>query len=194
MRCPVNKLLVTIEKKYQDKEGNLLIDTSFAPEEYATLKGVVVSVPDKVEDVYYKGHIDQIAKLGDEIWFGYGVVYDYEVYREGETPVYRNLIQFEGEEYWAVRYEEVFCVVRNGEILMPTQHVLLSPVQVATISGALTSLEKPKDRGRVIAVPEMDISCKEGDIVPIEKEFTQEYIIFGKPHYIMPVRRLIAKF
>lgn len=200
LRCPINRLLVTIDRKYQDTQGNLFIDTTFQPEEYATLKGKIVSIPDRVEHEYYKGSIEQLARVGDEVWFSYSVVYDYLVYRNGETPVYRNLVPYEGEEYWKVNYEEVFCVVRNGKILMPTQHVLLAPIEdngSDKLESGLTSIIKKsifEDRAQVVAMPASSVSCEVGDIIPIEPEFVQKYIIFDKPYYIIPARRLIAKF
>ena len=198
LRCPINKLLVSIEKKYQDKQGNLFIDTTFQPEEYATLKGTVVSIPDRVDDEHYKGDIEQLAKVGDEVWFSYGVVFDYKILREGETPVYKNLVSIGDDEYWLVRYEELFCIVRDGKILMPTQHVLLVPVNrpIEKTSG-LISLHKSvvqEDRAMIVALPKSNISCKVGDIVPLELEFTQQYIMFDKPHYIFSTKRLIATY
>lgn len=200
LRCPINKLLVSIDKKYQDKQGNLFIDTTFQPEEYATLKGTVMSIPDRVDDEHYKGDIEQLAKIGDEVWFSYGVVYDYAILRDGETPVYKNLLAIDGEEYWKVRYEEVFCILRDGEILMPTQNVLLVPVikqGEQKTAGGLISLQKTvreEDKAMIVALPKTNISCKVGDIVPLELEFTQQYIMFDKPHYIFSTRRLIATY
>jgi len=200
VKCPINRLLVKIDKKYQDKEGNLFIDTTWNPEEFATLKGVVAGIPDRVDAAYYKGAIDAVAKIGDEVWFSYGVVYDYKIQVDGDTPVYKNLVQYNGEEYWLVNYEEVFCVVSDGKMMMPTQFVLLEPIvdERPAISASGLHFVKDSDvyldRARVVAVPKMDISCKAGDIVPIEQEFLQKYNMFGKQHYIIPTRRLIAVF
>ena len=198
LRCPINKLLVSIDKKYQDKQGNLFIDTTFLPEEYATLKGTVMSIPERVDDEHYKGNIEQLAKVGDEVWFSYGVIFDYKILREGETPVYKNLVAFGEQEYWMVRYEEVFCIVRDGKILMPTQHVLLVPVirdeQPATGLISLYKSVLKEDRAMIVALPTTEISCKVGDIVPLELEFTQQYIMFDKPHYIFSTKRLIATY
>lgn len=200
MKCPVNKLLVTIDQKYQDKSGQLQIDTSYHPEEYATLKGRVFSIPDRVDPDYWKGHIDELARPGDEVWFSYAVVYDFVTYREGETPEYRNLVIFEGQEYWMVNYEDVFCVVREGEIMMPTQNVLLAPVkneEDGLLSCGLQSVIHAaicEDRAMVIALPAAFTDCKVGDIVPVEQEFLQKYILFDEPHYILSTSRIIAKW
>jgi co-chaperonin GroES (HSP10) len=200
LQYTVDKIIVEIEQKYQDKQNGLQIDVSYAPEEYATLKGTVVSVPLRVDKAYWKGDIEQLAKIGDEVWFSYGIIYDYKTYKDRETPVYKNLLLHEGKEYWKVDYSEVFCIKRDGQILMPTQHVILAPVkddrELITPSGI--SLVKEhldyQDRGEIVALPKTDISVKVGDIVPLERQYMQHYILFGKKHYIVPTRRIIAKF
>ena len=198
LKCPVNKLLVTIEKKYQDKSGNLFIDTSFHPEEYSTLKGIVHSVPDILGDEYWRGKTDMIIRVGDEVWFSYGVIYDYKRYENKETPSYKNLVTYAGQEYWKVDYNEVFCIVREGKILIPTEYILLEPVSDVSdnrlASGLIVSKnETYQDRGRVVAAGSW-IDCKQGDIIPLEQQYIQKYNMFGKPHYIVPARRLIAKY
>ena len=198
LKCPVNKLLVTIEKKYQDKLGNLFIDTSFFPEEYATLKGIVTSVPNKLENEYWRGKTDMIIETGDEVWFSYGIIFDYKRYENGETPSYKNLITYKGQEYWKVDYNEVFCVVRDGKILIPTEYILLEPIADNSESKTASGLVLGKkaiysDRARVVAAQE-GVDCKPGDIIPLESQYIQQYNMLGKVHYIVPSRRLIAKY
>lgn len=198
LKCPISKLLVTIEKKYQDKSGALFIDTSFHPEEHATLKGIVHSVPNKLGDEYWRGKTNMIIKAGDEVWFSYGIIYDYKRYENGETPSYKNLINYQGQEYWRVDYSEVFCVVREGKILIPTEYILLEPIADNTEKKLASGLVIGHaaiygDRAKVVATQE-GIDCKEGDIIPLEFQYVQQYNIFGKVHYIVPARRLIAKY
>lgn len=198
LKAPANKILVQIEKKYQDKIGDLFIDTTYEPEEYATLCGKVVSVPDYIDDDPFRSKINQVVRPGDEVWFSYGIVFDYKVRREGETPEYKNLIVYEGEEYWQVDYGEVFCVRRDGKILIPTQNIILKPVeaqQQETKSGLvlISKSAQSQDVAEVVAVPD-DLKCViPGDRIPVEDEFKQRYILFGEQHFIIPVRRLIAK-
>lgn len=198
MKCPINKLLVTIEKKYQDKSGALFLDTTFQPEEYATLKGIVYSIPDRVDKESFR-NVEQLARVGDEIWFSYAIVFDYLIRREGETPVYRNLIAYEGSEYWQVDYSEVFCIVRDREILMPNQFVLLAPVkdngsdQQASGLFSVKKNEVYEDIAEVVAVPK-SVNCVKGDIIPFEPEYLQKYIMFDSPHFILPARKVVAKF
>ena len=198
LKAPANKILVQIEKKYQDKIGDLFIDTTYEPEEYATLCGKVVSVPDYIDNDPFRSKINPIVKPGDEVWFSYGIVFDYKVRREGETPEYKNLIVYEGEEYWQVDYGEVFCVRRGGKILIPTQHIILKPVQAErrqTAGGLMFVSNSVVDHevAEVVALPDNVKGVVPGDKIPVEDEFKQRYILFGEQHYIIPVRRLIAK-
>lgn len=195
LKCPVNNLLVTVDKKYNDNIGGLLLDTSFEPEQYATLNGVVISAPDKVEQDYWRTKIQMNIKPGDEVWFRYGVIFDYKSRREGETPEYKNLIVYEGKEYWKVDYSEVICIVRDGQISVPTAHIIAEPVQERQSSTLLSVTHKntAEDKGRVVASPDW-INCSKGDLIPLEKEYVQKYQMFGKLHYVIPARRLIAKF
>lgn len=199
LKCPLNTILVTIEKKYQDTEKGLLIDTTFSPEEYATLKGVVHSVPDKLGDEYWREKTNMIIREGDEIWFSYGVIYQYERYEEGETPTYKNLVCYNGEEYWKVDYSEVFCVVREGKIIVPNQYVILEPIknekELFSKSGlSLSDNVTFQDRATIKAMPEIEVSCEVGDVIPVETKFVQQYQMLGGLHYIIPARRLIAKY
>jgi hypothetical protein len=198
LKCPINTILVTIEKKYQDKEKGLLIDTTYHPEEYATLNGIVHSVPDRLANEEWRDKSEMIIRPGDEIYFSYGVIYRYSRYEGNETPGYRNLVCYQGKEYWKVDYSEVFCIVREGKIIMPNQYVLLEPMkseqQYSSSGLLLESAEYYQDRARVKAMPAVEVDCKEGDILPIETKFVQQYQMFGSLHYIIPVRRLIAKF
>lgn len=199
LKYPLNIILVTIEKKYQDTERGLLIDTTYHPEEYATLKGIVHSVPDKVGNEYWRRKTNMIIRPGDEIWFSYSIIYNYTRLENGETPTYKNLIVYEGVEYWKVDYAEVFCVVRDGKIIMPYEYVLLEPLKdnrdLRSSSGlVLGTNETFNDRALVKALPDIEMDCKVGDMIPVEERYVQQYQMLGGLHFIIPSRRLIAKF
>lgn len=200
LQCPANCLLVKIDKKYQDELDGWKVDTSYRPEEFATLTGTVHSIPGYVVEDAYRAGIENDVQPGDKVWFSFGVIFDYAEYEDKKNPVYRNLVVYNGEEFWKVDIGEVFCVERAGEKKMISQNVLLEPMKydgpTKTASGFL--LPDPpeywEDRAKVVAVPKMNVSLSPGDVIPMESQFVQKYIMFGKEHYILPVRRLIAKF
>lgn len=170
-----NYILVEIEKKYQDENGGILIDTTWTPEEYTTLEGTVVMPPVRVKSDRYRKIIGTVEK-GDKIFFSYGVIFAYKTQPDDDTPVYKNLIVYEGKQYWKVDMGEVFCV--NGE-RMVTENFLIEPIDEET--------------GIIKAMPNVNLSCNVRDVVCFEPQFVQKYNIFGKEHYIIPSRRVLAK-
>jgi hypothetical protein len=178
LTSPENYILAEIEKKFQDQYGELVIDTTWSPEEYVTLEGIAMSVPRRT---FSQRGFEITGKVnkGDRIFFSYAVVYDYEKQEDGDTPVYKNLILYEGREYWKVHAGEIFCTVSSGEIKMVTDNILVVP--------------ESENSGRVIGKPNINLSCNMGDVVCFEPKFVQKYNIFGAEHFIIPSRYVIAK-
>jgi co-chaperonin GroES (HSP10) len=174
LQAAENYVLVEIEKKFQDNAGGIFIDTTWTPEEHTTLEGVVVMPPVRVKSDYYRKITGTVEK-GDKIFFSYGVIFAYKTQPDDDTPVYKNLVIYEGKEYWKVDMGEIFCV--NGE-RMVTENLLIEPIDDET--------------GIVKAMPDIKLSCNVRDVVCFEPRFVQKYNIFGKEHYIIPSRRVLA--
>jgi co-chaperonin GroES (HSP10) len=191
-----NFILAEIEKKFQDQEGNLFVDTTWHPEEYATLEGIVISAPSRTESDNYRKVVGSV-KNGDRIFFSYGVIFDYKLQPDNDTPIYKNLIIHEGKEYWKVEIGEVFCKVNtDGSLEMVTDNILLEPVapEKTEIEGLEIIQNKESNSGIVKAMPKnINLSCNVRDEVCFEPRFVQKYNIFGKEHFIIPSRRIIAK-
>lgn len=185
VQSPINKCLVSIEKKYQYKDGVISIDTSWRPEEFATLEGVVVSAPAKIEHDENRDVVGSV-KQGDKVIFSYGVVYNYEDQPDNDTPIYRNLLMVDDKEYWKVDLGDMFCKVDGEKITMVTNHLLLSMFHVE--NKAVEHL------GIVKGLPEnINLSVRVGDTVCFEPRFVQKYNILGQEHFILPSRRVLAK-
>ncbi len=199
LRCTENYLLVEIEKKFTDKQGGLFIDPTWTPEEYTTLNGRVYSTPLRVAPDDDRPIVGSVSD-GDDIWFSYSVIFDYDLQPEFENPVYKNLVIHEGRELWMVHLGEVFCSVNeSGEIDMVTDNILLTPADSSAPieMGGLVLLGKPVDdhnKAMVKAKPsKLRLSCNMGDIVCIEPKYIQKYNILGAEHYIVRSRRVLAK-
>lgn len=198
IQSPVNNCLVQIEKRYQDKNGQIKIDTTWRPEEFATLEGIVHSAPTRVENDQHRTVIGSLKK-GDKIIFSYSIVYDYESQPDDDTPVYKNLIIYNGEEYWKVDMGEIFCKLGlDNSIEMITDHVLLEMFPVENIAFSEVGLVLPGQNtdhlGIVKAVPEnINLSVRVGDTVCFEPRFAQKYNILGREHIVIPARRVLSK-
>lgn len=175
-----NYVLTSIEKKFQDQQGNIFIDTTWTPEEYTTLEGIVVSAPVRTKSDSHR-KITGTVKHGDNIFFSYSIIFDYASQPDKDTPVYKNLVLYQGNEYWKVDMGEIFCKVNaDGSLEMVTENILLEP--------------KTEDTGIIKAMPNnINLSCNVRDEVCFEPRFVQKYNIFGGEHYIIPARRVLAK-
>lgn len=179
IQAPENYILCEIDKKFQDKEGSILIDTTWFPEEHATLEGIVVSVPIRTGSDGYRKIISSVD-IGDKIFFSYAVVFNYKLQPEDDTPIYSNLIIYEGKEYWKVNIDEIFFKSVNGKVKMITDNILVDPLS--------------EHSGIVVETPDMPISYKIGDTIIFEAEFVQSYKFFGQTYFIIPCRRAVAKY
>ena len=195
LQSPINNCLVKIERRYQDQQGCVKIDPTWRPEEFATLEGIVVSAPIKIENDRNRTVLGTVEK-GDKIIFSYAVIYAYASQPENDTPIYKNLIIHNGEEFWKVDLGEVFCKVGNT-VEMITDNVLIEPLEVRGTydsNGLLRLAEKCEDMGIVKALPpNINLSVRVGDTVCFEPRFVQKYNILGQEHYIIPTRRMLAK-
>lgn len=193
LQSPLNNCLVKIEKRYQDTMGTIKIDPTWRPQDFATLEGTVVSAP---IDIDFDKAIGTVEK-GDKVIFSYGVVYDYVTQPDDDTPVFRNLILYKGEEFWKVDMAEIFCKVTNG-IEMITDHVLIEPLSVVrgtyNDSGFIRLDKVTEHKGKVKGLPKhTHLSVRVGDTVCFEPRFVQKYNILGQEHFIIPTRRVLAK-
>lgn len=145
IRYALNYCLVKINKRFQDSHGNIKIDPSWHPEEHATMEGVVYSAPLVVENNLARRTVMEV-KDGDRVFFSYTVVFGYDMQPDGQTPVYKNLVLHNGEEYWKVDVGDMFFRwTAKGGIEMITEHVLMmfhkEPFEKKIIYGNLLQVQ-----------------------------------------------------
>lgn len=207
--CPVDNLLVKIDKKFQDEiefDGGLKMSiyTHVNQSEHTTLKGTVVSLPKRLKGIPDTQRILPELQVGDEIYFSYHVVFDQ--HNTESATWFLNEIKEKGESYWMVDYQHVFFAKRGEEILMVGGYVLVEPMYQQlpkTILVLPEAVEKKeyKDRGKVIAIGvplkgEINSGVEIGDVVRFEGCYTQSYNFNGllkEKHYIVKQSRLLAK-
>lgn len=207
MVCPINKLIVTIEKKFQDQitHGTLKLyqDTRFHPEQHVTTMGSVVAVPIVLNDRLENKGIIQEVMVGDEICFSYQVIFDVD--NQGN---YRNMVWIDGKEYWFVEYSQVFCTRRNGKIMAIGGNVIVDEIESEELDEKFEGsfmikpdMSKQKVyRGvgivRHIGLPlthEPSLDVKEGDEVYFRAEIAQAYEMYGKNRIVLRQKDLLAK-
>lgn len=194
---PENIVLVEIEKRFQDKTGNIVIDPTWHPEDHATMEGIVYSAPHRLLSDNHRTIVGTV-KRGDKIVFSYSVIFAKALQNDNENPVYKNLIIHQGKELWKAHAGEIFCKIVDGEIIMLTDNVLTEPMVIEeSKQTSRLILDKPKQRediARIIGLPEnKELSYTMRDLVSFESKYVQKYQIQGRQMFLIPSRRILAK-
>jgi hypothetical protein len=210
MHAPINKLIVTLEKKLYDSRTfdsgqTIFFDPSWQPEEYAMLKARVVSVaPDVINRFDYRGY-KMCVEPGDEILIRYDVVFAYKDQPDRDTPVYKNLLfvfneeMQKYEEVWLCDILQVFAIIKDGQYYMINGFVMLN--QIIDKKADFTSrIIRPdnynniimKDRAVIRAVNSKDLPVNVGDTVYINPHMVMEYQINLEKFYIIKEQYILG--
>lgn len=137
--APINVVFVQIKKKVYDTRTfasgiTLYKDTTFHPEEASMCEATIVSLPRAIQDRYdYRGMTrDGGGKLhiGDTILIRYDVVFHYHHQPDRDNPIYKNILLYEGQEYWRVDIQQIFGVLRKGSVEMVNGYIMCDPVKI----------------------------------------------------------------
>lgn len=189
MKSPLNRIFVTIEKKWNDeiKVGDLTLyqDTSFRPEWNVNSVGTVISTPGRVIKDYYEDDFVTNVLPGDKLYFNFNVTLDLE-----------NLIEHEGEEYWAVDYYNAIAVVRDGKIIPVGSYILIEP-QVEEITSSILiipeSIKKVETNRGIVFSSNMS-ETPAGSLVEYDPVGKFENEIEGKKLYCMYNSNIYYKY
>lgn len=172
------KILITLEKKYQDEldfnGGKIYLDPSYRPEWNAFQYGTVHSVP--LRNQFVTDDFVFNVKEGDKLYINYGVIID-------ET----NCLEVDGQEYWLVDYFQALATVRGEDIIPVGEHILIEPIveEVTHDTLIIPELAKKKitNKGKVFA--SNDPSIPNGSTVLFEERGMFENEIEGKKLFVM---------
>lgn len=211
MHAPVNKLIVTLEKKFYDsvtfESGQkIFFDPSWQPQEYAMLYATVVSVPNGIIQRYdYKG-VTMDIKPGDKVLIRYDVVFAYKDQPDRDTPIYKNLLFNYNEE--SQRYEElwlcdilqIFAIITETETKMINGYVLLDLIkeQQDDYSSLIIKPDNYKNvelkhLAKIRAVNSKKYDLKRGDIVYVNPTTVMCYQIDTDKFYVIKESNILAK-
>ncbi len=163
---------------------DIIIDPGFNPYRYAVQVGEIAHCPKKIDaDFIY----DFELFPGDQIWF-----HHFCVSQDTAQVV-------DGEILYAIRYSQIYCVVRNGIIIPCQDYVFLTPVledesNCKTKSGLwIKSTQDPIPLiGKVEFTSKKADDIKVGDIVKFRKDSDYDLKINGTLYYIMREARIAA--
>ena len=120
-QAPFNSLYVQVDSCFSDsvKVGtvDLYLDTSYRPDHHRIISARVASIPRRIDKRHHSiGSITPTVCVGELVYFHYGVLTN------------ENKLEHEGEVYYRLDYDAVFCRVVDGNIKMVGSWVLAEPM------------------------------------------------------------------
>ena len=203
MKCSKDFVLLKVDKKSENEfqiggttlflyDGKLAFnDGTYNPNDRLRIFGEVVSVPDMLGSDAMDYSFNKLqdcemeVKVGDKAYFYYIAFNDH------------NIIFHEGKMYLKVRYDNIICVVRDGEIRTIAGHVLITPKK-SVESALLYSIEKIQSlTGIVDYIPSpyvgKTVNFKPKDTIHFFQNSEFENEIEGNKYYVMRQEYIIAK-
>lgn len=211
--APLNTVYVTLGKKFYDSIDfdsgvKLFRDTTFHPEEHAMLEATVVSVPKQImERADYQGMSTDLQP-GDRILMRYDVVYSYVDQPDRDTPIYKNVLLYEGQEYWKADIQKIFGIIREGGITMLNGYVLCDQViekeknRILIVSEHMSPInyDQPRNcdqlRVKYIDMPlqgQPTLPISPGEWIYCIPGVAQAYEINLQPFYILKQSHILGK-
>jgi len=206
IQSPANKVIVHPAARYTKnitelmKRSAIQNGASVDPADVVNIVGEVISVPKYISPTNdYKGFSIKDIKVGDTAIFSYKVIYDIVIKQEGEEPIYRNSIVYEGKEYFACDIRNLFGVIREGEIIMVNGFVMLEDFEESKIIlPASLSKQKNAASSKILYIGSnrtnlSRITAQEGDTVFFNSKQAQRYQINDKKFVILQQDKILGK-
>ncbi len=206
LQSPENKIIVQVTTRYIKNMTELLRrsmiqqGSSLHQQDFVNITGKVISIPKRISDrIDYVGFSTKDIKVGDTAIFSYEVIFDQIVKPGAEEAVYKNMVQFKGQEYWMADITRVFGVIRDGEIIMVNGFVMATPFEEQKI---ILSQEQTKQKGCTKSTlmhignsktTEAPIQAKIGDTIYYNPTIAQKYQINDKPFIILTQRQILGR-
>jgi co-chaperonin GroES (HSP10) len=193
-----NKVVVKVATKYIHNITNitrlsaLQQGASIDMGDLVQIVGEIVSLPKQIKEAKeYVGYSLDNIKVGDTGIFSYQVIQDTTYIEDEDKVIYKNMIVYEGQEYFLVDITRLFGVIRDGNIIMLNGYVMLSeyPQNILLLQN-----QSKKAKGTVISeilyignpkTTELELSLQQGDNVCFSPFYPQHYQINNKKFIIL---------
>jgi len=190
MRPVKNFILVQVEKRFNDvfeaPDGMILFKHLLEDgnkEQDVIIHAPVVAIPDDIPTSGFAKGIHKDVRVGDEVYFKYLSLLSEE-----------NWIPTEDGKFWRIPYQDVFCAVRDGDIIPIGGWVLVEPVKEKAVSTFLIDPFKDKVKNETVGIvrhigkPRMgmpDMQRIVGEAIFFPKDCAFENEIEGTVYYCM---------
>lgn len=210
-----NRIFVELESQYNDKivtdSGvEFFLNTSFNPEEHATIRGRVISVPHNFDIKYLREHDPTFnhdyvtdVRVGDILFFNYLVTSEDRDRNENyiEYTEEKEDGTVEVKSVWSVDHWQAIAVERDGKLKPFGQYVLLEPIEEEVLTSSLIEIpdhiaNKVQLKAKVYASNDPEIP--EGTIVLSEEvgQFKNTFRVNGENKVLFCAlnKNILAKY
>jgi|LakMenEpi03Aug12_release.lakeMendotaPanAssembly.Ray.scaffolds.fasta_scaffold16404_9 co-chaperonin GroES (HSP10) len=206
IQSPANKVIVLPAARYTKNITDLMKRSAIQngatvdPADLVNIVGEVISIPRYISPTAdYKGFSTKDIKIGDVAIFSYKVIYDVIIKQEGEEPIYRNSLPYNGKEYFACDIRNLFGVIRGEEIIMVNGYVMLDDFEDDRIILP-ASLKKQKNAtlSKILYIGAnrthlRRIEAQQGDDVFFNAKRAQRYQINDKKFVILQQEKILGR-
>jgi co-chaperonin GroES (HSP10) len=206
IQAPFNKVIVQPKTKYISHISDIMKRSAIQngatvdPADIVNIVGEIVSIPQHISDTPdYQGYTTNNLEIGDIAIFSFKVIYDLIIKQENGEPVYKNLIKYNGKEFFSCDIRNLFGVIRGEEIIMVNGNVMLEEYEkdMIIMSQSLRKHKKAKS-SRIIHIGESKthipvINAKQGDLVFFNADKAQHYQINNKKFIILQQDKILGK-
>jgi co-chaperonin GroES (HSP10) len=158
--------------------------------DYITITGEVVSIPKKIDTGEHdNGYSTKDIQIGDTAIFSYYVVGDLSV--KDDNHYHKNLVFYQGQQLFKASIDNIFGVIRNGEIIMINGYVMIEDFKASKLilpSYLKCLISASKSKLLYIGSPkenEEPITAKQNDTVYFNPFIVQRYNIGDKKFCII---------
>ena len=205
IQAPTNKVIVHPKTKYIKHISDLMKRSSIQngatvdPSDVVNIIGEIVSLPMQISDNRdYEGYTTENLQVGDMAIFSFKVIYDLIIKQENGEPVYKNLIKYNGNEYFSCDIRNLFGVIRGEDIVMVNGYVMATEFDQdkIIISQTIKTAKKTKS-SQIMHIGNnkghlKKISANQGDTIFFDGSKVQHYEINNKKFIILQQEKILG--
>jgi co-chaperonin GroES (HSP10) len=206
IEAPANKLIVYPKTKYARNITDLMKRSAIQngatvdPADVVNITGEILSIPKTISQTKdYEGFSTDDIQVGDIGIFSYRVIYDLIIKQENGEPVYKNLIKYNGKEYFSCDIRNLFGVIRDGEIIMVNGYVMLTEYEPKRIIlSANIKNQKEATSSNILHIGNskqnvFKINAHQNDLVYYNSSLAQHYNINEKKFIILSQDKILGR-
>lgn len=204
-QAPFNNVIVKPKTKYIRHISDILKraaienNSSVDPVDFVNIYGEIVSIPKAIsKDDRHKGFSLKDIRVGDIGIFRYDVIFDLAQTEPDKPIVYKNMISYKGEEYFACDIIKLFGVIRNNKIIMINGYMMITDfITSKIITSAAMKKGKGTSKAQVMHIgnpkeTEIPRNIKRDNHVYFNPLLPQKYEINGKKFCIITQTHILG--